>query len=186
MVDARTRGRTVSRSRLFVIALVLVSLISLSIGVAALVRGPQLTPEEDRAVRQDVRAATERFAAAVNTYDVKNLDPYVAKVKPMLTDDLAEQFEASTQDLLSKFAEAGIVSKGTVDQVAIDSVDADSAVTLAAITITTEPANVQYGQPQLRWKVSLVRKGDTWLIDNFSNVTVAADPAAEDDKKDDQ
>ncbi|RYJ01742.1 MAG: hypothetical protein EON52_20900 [Actinomycetales bacterium] len=96
---------------------------------------------------------------------------------PLLTDDLAEQFELSTQDLLARFEETKIVSKGKVEQVAIDSIDGDSAEALAAVTVTTVPEDVQYGQPRLRWRVSLVREGDTWLVDNFANVAVEAAPA---------
>src|SRR5690606_13992103 len=94
----------------------------------------------------------------------------------MLTEDLAEQFEVSTQDLLAQFAETEIVATGKVEQVAVDSVDADSAVALAAITVTTEPDNIEFGQPRLRWRVELVRDGDEWLIDNFANVTVDRQP----------
>ncbi len=179
MDDARARGGTVNRGRLLKLGLVAVTVVALVIGIAALVRGPQIPPSEDTALRQEARAATERFATAINSYDVTDLDPYVEKVKPLLTDDLAEQFEASTKDLLGRFAETEIVSKGKVEQVAIDSIDADSAETLAAITVSTEPQNIEYGQPRLRWKVSLVREGDTWLVANFANLTVEDEPAAE-------
>lgn len=182
MDDAGTGGQSLNRSRWIAVLLVVVTVVAVAIGTTLIVRGPQIPPDADVAARQEVRAATERFAAGINTYDVKDLDPYVARVKPMLTDDLAEQFEASTSDLLARFAETGIVSSGKVDQVAIDSIDGDSAEALAAITVTTKPANVQYGQPKLRWKVSLVRKGDTWLVDNFASVDVQAPPAKESDQ----
>lgn len=174
MDDARTGGRPVTRGRALTIALLLLTVVAVVAGAWTLARGPQIDPQSDTAVRQDVRAVSERFATAINTYDVADLDPYVAKVKPMMTDDLAEQFEVSTKDLLARFAETGVVAKGTVEQVAIDSVDSDSAVALAAITVETTPADVQYGQPRLRWRISLVREGDTWLVENFANMPVEA------------
>lgn len=172
MDDARTGGRTLKRSRLVTLGLVLLTVGGIVVGTGLLVRGPQYPAEADPAVRQDVRAAAERFAAGVNTYDVKDLDEYTRRVTPMLTDELATQFAASTQDLLAKFADTGIVATGTADHVAIDTLDADSAVAIASISVSTEPANVQYGQPQLRWRIDLVRQGGRWLVDNFANVTV--------------
>lgn len=179
MDDARPHGGTVNRSRQLTLGLAAVVVIALAAGVVALVRGPQIPSSEDTALRQDARAATERFATAINSYDVTDLDPYVERVTPLMTEDLAEQFKVSTQDLLARFAETKIVSKGKVEQVAIDSIDGDSAETLAAITVATEPENLEYGQPRLRWKVSLVREGDTWLVENFSNVTIESEAAAE-------
>lgn len=161
-----------SRVRLLAAVLGVVAVAALALGVVTAVRGPSVPAYADATDRQDVRAAAEKFATSVNTYDVKDLDPYVARVTPLLTDDLATQFKASTKDLLSKFAKTGIVSKGTVDQVAVDSVDDDSAEALAAITVATEPADVQVGQPRLRWRITLVREGDAWLVDSFENVTV--------------
>jgi hypothetical protein len=175
--DARAHGGTVNRTRAVTALLVVVALVAVAAGVALLVRGPKVDPQADSAVRQDVRAAAERFATAINSYDVADLDPYVERVEPMLTDDLAEQFELSTQDLLARFAETKIVSRGKVEQVAIDSIDGDSAVALAAITVATEPQDVQYGQPRLRWRVELVRDGDTWLVENFANIPVETAPA---------
>jgi Mce-associated membrane protein len=171
----------VSRGRLVTVVLLVVAVVAVAVGAWLLVRGPQISPGADTAARQDVRAATERFATAINSYDVTDLDPYVERVTPLLTDDLAEQFELSTQDLLARFEQTKIVSVGKVEQVAIDSIDGDSAEALAAITVTTKPENVQYGQPRLRWRVSLVREGDTWLVDNFANVAVEPAPAAEEE-----
>ncbi|MFD1825102.1 hypothetical protein [Mumia zhuanghuii] len=172
MDAARTGGRALSRTRLLALVLALVAVAGVAVGVLALVRGPQIPAYADTATQADVRAAAEKFATSVNTYDVKDLDPYIARVRPLLTDDLATQFEASTKDLLSKFEEAGIVSKGTVKQVAVDSLDADSAEVLAAIDVATEPADVQVGQPRLRWRIALVRDGDEWLVDSFANIPV--------------
>lgn len=181
MDDARSRGGAVIRGRSIVVGLVVVTLVALAAGAALLARGPQIPASADSASRQDVRAATERFATAINSYDVTDLDEYVERVEPLLTDELAEQFKASTRDLLAKFEAAKIVSKGKVGQVAVDSIDRDSAEAIAAITITTEPENVQYGQPRLRWRVSLVKKDGDWLVENFSNVTVATTAPEEGD-----
>lgn len=180
MDDARAHGGALSRTRLLKLGAALLTVVALAFGVTMLVRGPQVPAAEDTALRQEARAATERFAAAINSYDVTDLDPYVEKVEPLLTDDLAEQFKVSTQDLLARFAETEIVAKGRVEQVAIASIDSDSAEAIAAITVNTEPQNLEYGQPRLRWRVSLVRDGDKWLVDNFANVTVESEaPAAE-------
>jgi hypothetical protein len=179
--DARSGGEPVRRSRLIDAALVLVAVVAVALGAFVLVRGPQVPAYADTAARQDVRAATERFAAGINTYDVTDLDPYVERMRPLMTEDLAEQFELSTQDLLARFAKSKIVAKGTVEQVAIDSIDGDSAETLVAVTVATEPENVGFGQPNLRWSVSLVLEDGTWLVDNFASIPVGDEPAAEED-----
>ncbi|KHL16335.1 Mce-associated membrane protein [Mumia flava] len=150
------------------------------VGTVLLVRGPQVPAYADTAVQSDVRSAAERFASAVNTYDVTDLDPYVERVTPLLTDELAEQFEASTRDLLSAFAETKVKAQGEVRQVGIESLDGDSAEVLAAIDVTTTPANVQYGQPRLRWRISLVLTDGEWLVDTFEQVGASALPGAQD------
>jgi len=170
----------VTRGRLIDVGLVVVTVVALVIGIAFLVRGPQVPAYAQTSDRQDVRAAVERFAAGMNTYDVTDLDPYVKRMKPLMTDDLAEQFEVSTQDLLARFAEAKIVTKGTADQVAVDSIDGDSAEAFAAVSVVATPEEIGYGQPRLRWRVSLVREGEKWLVDNFADVTVESAPATED------
>jgi len=169
----------VTRRRLLDVGLVVITVVSLALGALWLVRGPDVPAYAQTSDRQDVRAAVERFAAGINTYDVTDLDPYVKRMKPLMTDDLAEQFEVSTQDLLARFAEAKIVAKGTADQVAIDSIDSDSAEAIVAISVVTEPEDVGYGQPRLRWRVSLVREGERWLVENFANVTVESAPQQE-------
>ncbi|WP_313408514.1 hypothetical protein [Aeromicrobium sp.] len=168
-----------TRSRLLDGALVVVTLVALAVGTVLLVRGPEVPTYAETSQRQEVRAATERFAAGINTYDVTDLDPYVERMTPLMTDDLAEQFKVSTQDLLARFAKAKIVTQGDVDQVAIDSIDGDSAEALAAITVTTEPENVAFGKPRLRWRVSLVREDGDWLVDGFADVAVEDAPAQE-------
>lgn len=179
MDDARARGGAVTRSRLIDAGLAVVALVALAIGLVVLVRGPQVPAYAQTSDRQEVRSTVERFAAGMNTYDVTDLDPYVKRMTPLMTDDLAEQFEVSTQDLLARFAAAKIVTKGTADEVAIDSIDGDSAEAFAAVSVATTPENVGYGQPRLRWRVSLVREGETWLVDNFADVTVESAPTEE-------
>jgi len=172
---ARTHRLTVTRVRVLAVVLALLAVGGVVVGVTALVRGPDIPAYADAATRQDARAAAEKFAASVNTYDVTDLDPYVERVTPLLTDDLAQQFEDSTTDLLAKFAEAKIKSTGEVKQVAIESIDGDSAEALASISVTTAPSDVQAGQPRLRWRISLVRDDDGWLVDNFASVPVEAE-----------
>ncbi|KAA1422244.1 hypothetical protein FE697_013855 [Mumia zhuanghuii] len=185
MDAARTGGRTLTRTRVLALVLVLVAVAGLAIGVRAVVRGPQIPANADTSTRQDVRAAAEKFAASVNSYDVTDLDPYVDRVTPLLTDTMAEQFEASTKDLLAQFADTEITSVGTVEQVAIESLDSDSAEVLAAITVATKPEDVQVGQPRLRWRISLVLEGDRWLVENFANVPVESEkPTATPDEED--
>lgn len=179
MDDARARGGTVTRSRLIDGALVVVTLVALAAGTLLLVRGPEVPAHAETSPRQEVRAATERFATGINTYDVTDLDPYVERMTPLMTEDLAEQFKLSTQDLLARFAETKITTTGSVDQVAIDSIDGDSAEALAAITVATEPENVAFGKPRLRWRVSLVREDGKWLVDSFADIPVEAAPAQE-------
>ncbi len=182
MDDARASGGAVTRRRLLDVALVVITVVAIALGAFWLTRGPDVPVYAQTSERQDVRAAVERFAAGINTYDVTDLDPYVERMTPLMTDDLAEQFQVSTKDLLARFAEAKIVAKGTADQVAIDSIDGDSAEALVAISVVTTPEEVGYGQPRLRWKVSLVREGETWLVENFANVTVEAAPAQEENQ----
>ena len=68
----------------------------------------------------------------------------------------------------------------TVARVAVRGVSTRSRTSARSLsTVETEPKDVQVGQPRLRWRVALVREGDHWLVDSFTNVTVeaAATPA---------
>lgn len=183
MDDARTGGQSL-RARLFVPALVLLTVVSVAVGVGLWLRGPQIPPQADATQRVEVRTATERFARELTSFEVEDLDEYVKRVKPLLTDDLAQQFTASTDQLLSQFEQTKVVTKGTVTAVAIDSIDSDSAEALVSLDVETTPADVQYLPPRLRWQVSLLREGDRWLVDRFVGVDVKA--TAEPQEGDDQ
>lgn len=173
-MDDASAGRQPLKSRLSVLALVLLTVASVAAGVTWWIRGPQIPPQADATQRVEVRTAAERFAREVTTFEVEDLDEYVERVEPLLTEDLAEQFTASTDQLLAQFAQTKVVTKGTVTAVAIDSVDSDSAEALVSLDVETTPADVQYLPPRLRWQVSLLRQGDRWLVDRFAGVDVRA------------
>lgn len=152
--------------------LVVLAVLGVLVGVAGLVVPRVLGDGGEDADRAAVAARVNDFATVYNTYDVADLTGYQERMEPLLTPGYYTEFERITGAVFgaleSKDQKSG---DANVLGVAVDSIDDDSAVAIvavdASITTSAEEAAVQR---RFRWKVTLTRSGDEWLVSQFETV----------------
>lgn len=152
--------------------LVVLAVLGVLVGVAGLVVPRVLGDGNEDADRAAVAARVNDFATVYNTYDVADLAGYQERMEPLLTPGYYTEFERITGAVFgaleSKDQKSG---DANVLGVAVDSIDDDSAVAIvavdASITTSAEEAAVQR---RFRWKVTLTRSGDEWLVSQFETV----------------
>jgi len=152
--------------------LVVIAVIGVLVGVAGLVVPRVIGDGGEDADRSAVAARVNDFATVYNTYDVADLPDYQQRMKPLLTPGYYTEFERITGAVFgaleSKDQKSG---DANVLAVAVDSIDDDSAVAIVAVdaSITTS-ADEAAVQRRFRWKVTLSRSGDDWLVSQFETV----------------
>ena len=152
--------------------LVVLAVLGVLVGVAGLVVPRVLGDGGEDSDRAAVAARVNDFATVYNTYDVADLPGYQERMKPLLTPGYFTEFERITSAVFgaleSKDQKSG---DANVLGVAVDSIDDDSAVAIVAVdaSITTS-ADEAAVQRRFRWKVTLTRSGDDWLVSQFETV----------------
>ena len=151
--------------------LVVIAVLGVLVGVAGLLV-PRFVGGGEDAERDAVVARVNDFATTYNTYDVADLASYQERMKPLLTPAYDKEFVRVTNAVFgaleSKDQKSG---DANVLGVAVDSIDDDSAVAIVAVdaSITTS-ADEAAVQRRFRWKVTLSRSGDDWLVSQFETV----------------
>lgn len=113
------------------------------------------------------------FATVYNTYDVSDLEEYQQRMEPLLTEDYYTEFTRVTGAVFEAL-ESKDQSSGDADVLgtAVQSIDEDSAVVLVAVDASiTTAADEAAVERRFRWKVTLTREGDEWLVSQFETVT---------------
>ena len=119
--------------------------------------------------RRAVQLAVSSFAANLTTYAVDDIGGYKSRLTPLMTEGFAKSFDLAVDGIVAEVKATKMTSQGQVVQTAVSSVDDDSAIALVV-------ADVQVGSSlgdrvrHFRWKVTLVRQGETWLVDGFEPV----------------
>ncbi|GAA0194695.1 hypothetical protein GCM10008944_09550 [Cytobacillus oceanisediminis] len=152
--------------------LVVLAVLGVLVGAAGLVVPRVIGDGGEDSGRSAVAARVNDFATVYNTYDVADLADYQKRMKPLLTPGYYTEFERITGAVFgaleSKDQKSGAAN---VLGVAVDSIDDDSAVAIVAVdaSITTS-ADEAAVQRRFRWKVTLTRSGDDWLVSQFETV----------------
>lgn len=151
--------------------LVVLAVIGVLVGAAGLVVPKVLSGGED-GERAAVAARVNDFATVYNTYDVADLADYQKRMKPLLTSGYFTEFERITGAVFGALETKDQKSgDANVLAVAVDSIDDDSAVAIVAVDASiTTAADEAAVQRRFRWKVTLSRSGDDWLVSQFETV----------------
>ncbi len=153
--------------------LVAIAVLGVLVGAAGFAAPHVLAPGGESAERAAAASRASDFATVYNTYDVAELEEYQERMRPLLTEDYYTEFARVTgavfEALESKDQTSGDVE---VLGTAVQTIDEDSAVVLvavdAAISTTADEAAVPR---RFRWKVTLTREGEEWLVSQFETVT---------------
>jgi len=124
---------------------------------------------------QDAMNAARKYVATVMTYDVKDYGDLDRRIREVSTTDFAEKFIESSAAARKGNSAAGASSKATAPAAGLISLSADRAEVLVSLDQTITAPEIAAELPdghlyQSRVKVTLVRDGDRWLLDDFTVV----------------
>jgi hypothetical protein len=123
----------------------------------------------EAADRQAALEAARSFFTAANNFSVEDLPEYNERVSPLLTSGFAKQFKDATRKILGQLKETKLTARGRYVAGAVETIDADSAAVLVAgnaRSTSTLVRRVYYP----RWRVSLVKEGESWLVNNYTEL----------------
>jgi Mce-associated membrane protein len=159
------------------VVLVLVALILIATTVILFTRGASATPGDSRAEtlsrqHEDVTKAARDETTAFLTVDYKNMDPLIEKVLAGSSGTFKEQYSRAKVTLKASAQDSQAVSTGKVLSVGVADIDdSDAVVFVAANSQVTNSSTKGKAQPRYyRLKLTMVRKGDTWLTSNLQFV----------------
>lgn len=151
------------------IAGLLVSLIAAGIGFVV----PRFIVDREQSDTAAVLQRVEDFAITYNTYEVAQKDDYQKRMKSLLTKEYYQEFVKITDAVFSALENNGQRSgDARILATGLDSIDADSAVALVAVNASV--TNARDGEPaerRFRWRITLTRQDDKWLVSQFESVT---------------
>jgi len=137
-----------------------------------------------QAEREQVMTQSEQFMLRVNTYGPDLLDSrgqmpkYRELVGQIITPKFKTSFDQGVAAAEQTVAKAGVGRTAKVFAVGVSTIDADSATTLVAGTFTNSypqgQSRINDQAEPFRVKITLVKTGGKWLVDDFSPVTGAA------------
>lgn len=123
----------------------------------------------DSAQRQEALVAGRTFFVEANKFSVADLVEYTERVEPLLTPDFATSFNDATDKILGQLKRTKLASRARYVVGAIESIDADSAAVLVAGNARSTSTVVERVSFP-RWRVSLVKDGESWLVDNYEEL----------------
>jgi hypothetical protein len=168
--------------RVLLVALAVLLVASL-VTLVKLYDGRRGDADDQQAQREVLMSQTEQFVKRLNTYGPSDLDSsgrmphYRELVKQVITPKFAASFEQSVGVAEQSVAKYGLERTCKVYGTGVEVMDSDSAQVLVAgsfsQTFRTGKGDKRSGtEPApFRLRVSLVRIGDTWLVDDYKPIT---------------
>ncbi|RDI48263.1 hypothetical protein [Nocardia mexicana] len=127
-------------------------------------RGDQLDARDE-----STKAACD-FGRQVGTYDAKNFDDYVKRVKDRSTGDWANQFEAASSALKDITTQAQ--ARSGIDEIHCAWESGDDSKATIIMLITQNQSKAATPQPQhmtIGVVATMEKKGDKWLASSFQS-----------------
>jgi hypothetical protein len=119
--------------------------------------------------RRDVQLAVSSFATNFNNYSVDDIGAYKQRMMPLMTAAFAKSFQYAVDGIVTEVKATRMTSSGTVVQTAVSSIDDAHATVLVVADVDISSA-LGDRERHFRWKVTVVRDGDAWLVDDFAPV----------------
>ena len=152
------------------------ALLLLAVVAIGLVSVPQWQKLHAANVRSDDRTAAlsvaEREVKDLTTLSPETLDSTLKRLKQRLTGTFARQFDAFYSTFASVVSEQKVTSRGSVQSVALAALTERRAVALvAARAVVSSKESKRDLQRAYRFKVTLTKRGDVWLISGMEFVS---------------
>jgi hypothetical protein len=119
--------------------------------------------------RRSVQLAVSSFAANLTSYSVDDIGAYKARLTPLMTPGFAKSFGLAVDGIVAEVKATKLTSQGQVVQTAVSALDDMHATALVVADVQVE-SSLGDRVRHFRWKISLVRQGDGWLVDGFEPV----------------
>lgn len=119
--------------------------------------------------RAEIQSAAEAFVVNLNSYSQGDFAGYRDRLAPLVTPNFMQAF-VLTLDSMEKLVDSTkMTSEGTVLQTAVSTMDSDSAT---ALVVADAQVSSLLGERKrhFRWKVILVNKDGTWVVDDWQAV----------------
>lgn len=119
--------------------------------------------------RAEIQSAAEAFVVNLNSYSQGDLSGYEDRLAPLVTPNFMQAF-VLTLDSMEKLVDSTkMTSEGTVLLTAVSTMDSDSAT---ALVVADAQVSSLLGERKrhFRWKVILVNKDGTWVVDDWQAV----------------
>ncbi|GAB08982.1 hypothetical protein GOARA_026_00110 [Gordonia araii NBRC 100433] len=168
-----------SRRLVTVLAALVVALGATSVGLGIwALHSSNVAAQTDPASRhgQDAMKTAREYVSSVMTYDVKDYGALDRKIREIATTDFAEEFIKSSADARKGNTAAGASSEATAANAGIIALSGDKAEVLVTLDQKISAPGLAEALPegyhlyQSRVKVTLVRDGDRWLLDDLQVV----------------
>lgn len=122
--------------------------------------------------RQAALNTARQVAAALTNVDAKSVDRDVERLMRGTTGDFKRQFGRQSQAFRQVITKDRVSSSGTVTEAALSRMEGNSAVALTAVQAKVRNAASPEGQQrQYRFRLTLQRKADKWLVSNLEFVS---------------
>ena len=180
----RTQSVTFRRALLGVLVVVMLATAGVLVWLLADRRGDA---EDRQDAREQVMAQTEQFMLRMGTFGPDLLDEqggmpeYRERVKDVITPKFGTSFDEEAATAEQLVAQASVAREADVFATGVSVIDADSATALVAGSFTDSYPQGKGGEivesepVPFRIEVTLVLSDGTWLVDNFTPVTGAAE-----------
>ena len=177
-------NRTTAGSTTFRVVLLGVLVVVLLAGCGTLVwllAGRRGEADDLQQEREAVMSQSQQFMLRMGTYGPDLLDDkggmpeYRSRVKAVITPKFAVSFDKQAGTAEQLVAQSGVSRKAEVFATGVSTLDGDSATALVAGSFTdtykkgAQPQNIPF-----RIRVTLVKDGGKWLVDDFTPVTGAS------------
>lgn len=166
-------GRSLSQPRprppwSVVLVAVAVAVVSLAAALGSLlVRGGDDGQQQART--SALTAARER-TVDLTSYDVATLDADFAKVSKTATGPFAKEYDTTSMALRETFEQQQAVSKSNVLAAGLESFAPDRAVVVLAVDQIIQTKGAAPRRERNRLRMTLVRPGDTWLVEKVDRL----------------
>jgi Mce-associated membrane protein len=157
------------RSRAWIAAAALMLVVATFLGVLAAGTRAELDRERDE--RQQVEQVAARFATAFVTYDYRNLDASLTRIKRDASARFGGEYErlfrTSVRTLIQ---ETRARSAGTVTDVFLGSIDDETASALIVVNVEREGAGGRLPVAGTYFQLDLVEQNGRWKVDNVTSI----------------
>ncbi|MDQ1373365.1 MAG: Mce-associated rane protein [Actinomycetota bacterium] len=125
----------------------------------------------DRGERQQVQDVGARFATSFVTYDYRNLDASLQRIKADATTKFANEYERLFQtSVKTLITETQAQSKGTVTDVFLGPVQGQSATVLTVVNVERQGKAGRVPVAGTYLELDLVKSSGRWRVDNVTAI----------------